>query len=391
MATTIHGYEGTGRGFELKTKPLLTKLRENVAVTTLVKPIRWREGDWLEASTNQLLLLDGKTTTLAVLRDKAGETLNNNLSFQFIPQEQLVKDQEQVEQIFTLLVDAHYQTSPQDLRNLLDSPNMLTFTLTFNNAVVAAAIISIEGNLPDDLIEGIWQGRRRPRGHLFPQSLICHSGFMQAGKFQFARIVRIAVLPEMQQQGIGSQLLAHLVGYFGDSDVDLLCTSFGLSEQLFSFWNKAGYRTVRLGLKAEASTGEKSIFMAKPLSSSSTNQMLHWQARFKQTMYVESNILDRRKEMYIPRDDFVDETLSDQDKLDLHVFAQHFRGLDSCLLALLKLAKAHVNFEILPDFVKDKLLKGLDNKTIIKSHGFSGEKQLVMAFRLWCAEALNRL
>lgn len=48
FSTTINGYEGTGRGFEIKFKKQLALLRPNFHSVEMIQPIRWSEFDPLE-------------------------------------------------------------------------------------------------------------------------------------------------------------------------------------------------------------------------------------------------------------------------------------------------------------------------------------------------------
>ena len=50
FATTVHGYEGTGRGFEYKLKPMLKARYQAITELSLSQPIRWYADDLLEKS-----------------------------------------------------------------------------------------------------------------------------------------------------------------------------------------------------------------------------------------------------------------------------------------------------------------------------------------------------
>ena len=57
MATTVHGYEGSGRGFLLRFREIIERHSRGWHPVTLGTPVRWAPGDLLEARINQLLLL----------------------------------------------------------------------------------------------------------------------------------------------------------------------------------------------------------------------------------------------------------------------------------------------------------------------------------------------
>ncbi|SPX42530.1 P-loop ATPase fused to an acetyltransferase [Haemophilus influenzae] len=81
FSTTIHSYEGTGRGFELKFK---RKIHRTFQHFELKQPLRWQENDPLEHFIDDLLLLNAKmifsTSTIAILLITLRKTLKN-LSF----------------------------------------------------------------------------------------------------------------------------------------------------------------------------------------------------------------------------------------------------------------------------------------------------------------------
>ncbi|MEF1307638.1 tRNA(Met) cytidine acetyltransferase, partial [Vibrio owensii] len=62
FSTTIHGYEGCGRGFTLKFVDWLQKQRPGMNLCHLQQPIRWATNDNLEAWLYQAFLLDAELT-----------------------------------------------------------------------------------------------------------------------------------------------------------------------------------------------------------------------------------------------------------------------------------------------------------------------------------------
>lgn len=388
FATTIHGYEGTGRGFEYKFKPLLAKTFDAVTHLSLSQPIRWSEHDFLEADINKLLMIN---TQLPTLTQKDKLSINSeNVSFTLLSSPELIKQTDKLASIFGLLVNAHYRTTPNDLRNMLDGPNMKIFSLQYNGVIIGAVLLAAEGKIESELTEQIWQGRRRPKGHLLPQSLIAHSGFKQAGEYRYGRIVRIAIHPDLQGKGFGSVLLNNVKQAITQQGFDFIGTSFGVADNLVRFWISNQYVPVRLGLKAEASTGEYSLLMTQALNQGSQALQPLITTRFQQTLVIEQQ-LNMRSLLSVSllkqlqtTSLFIGE-YSEQDAQDILCFCHHHRSLDTCLLAM----KRHINWRLLSDIpdqvfsplILDKVINGLENKTLIQKYKLSGEKQLVQTLR----------
>lgn len=383
FSTTIHGYEGTGRAFEYKFKPLLEKQFDKVKYLTLSQPIRWNENDFLESDINRLLMINAQ---LAKLLSQPVLSKSENLSFKILTSEQLVKDghiqNSKLEQLFSLLVNAHYKTTPNDLRNLLDGPNIKIFCLEHDDKIIGAVLLAQEGKLDPELAEKIWQGTRRPKGHLLPQSLLAHSGFKQAGKYKYGRIIRIAIHPELQGQGFGSLLLKEVKETLRKQNFDFLATSFGLAENLVKFWQKNELTAVRLGLKAEASTGEFSLLMTQALNSEASVFQQQLNIRFQQTLMLEQQLNMRNKLTLNLLSKNTQLNMSDfeHDKSDLQCFSQFCRTLDTCLLAMSSFIKVHSELTY-PQMVLDKVIEGCTNKQIIEKYDLTGEKQFVQLLR----------
>ena len=395
MATTVHGYEGTGRGFEYKLKPQLREYysqpSSDFQQINMVEPIRWRIDDGLEESVNQLLCLSTELPTC---------TFNNKKSqvIKYWPAAELVRQPHKLTTLFSMLVYAHYQTSPRDFMMLLSDCNFRLYSLEQDESSLAVVLVVKEGHLTSDLSDQIWQGRRRPKGDLLPQSLLAHAGFKQAGEFSYGRIVRIAVHPQIQKQGLGSEVLGQLKQILS-SEYDFLATSFGATEALIRFWYANGFAPVRLGLKADASTGEVSMMMMQPLNTNAKSFLQQVQHRFQQSLWLEQQLPVRPQhtQMLCEKvyslcglDAEFESDLTAQDKLDILCFTEHFRTLDSCLLSLFKLlklieAKDKRVFEAC-NKLREKCLNGKTNKQIILAYHLTGEKQLVRALR---AEAKN--
>jgi tRNA(Met) cytidine acetyltransferase len=84
------------------------------------------------------------------------------------------------------------------------------------------------------------------------------------------RIVRIAVLPELRQQRIGSLMLSHIQAIATKQHVDYLSTSFGFTSVLFSFWQSQHYKLIKIGARRDTSSGEHSSIWVLPISHRAT-------------------------------------------------------------------------------------------------------------------------
>ena len=112
--TTIHSYEGTGRGFVLKFMKNIDRTFQQFGLT---KPLRWAQGDLLEAFIDDLLLLQAEDEL-----PQPDYTENADIQMRFVPQAELIKQPETLYGFYGLLTLAHYRTSPLDLRRLFDAP-----------------------------------------------------------------------------------------------------------------------------------------------------------------------------------------------------------------------------------------------------------------------------
>lgn len=237
LITTTQNYEGTGRGFELK---LQSQLPYPIKKWTLTTPLRWHKEDKLERFVQRLLLLDDSP---------------------------LSQDPHHLDHFYQLLANAHYKTTPTDLRRLFDAHDQYYDKLIIDQKLVGGLWAVYEGGLDDELIQSIWRGERRPHGNLVAQYLCFQSNLPQACRLRSLRISRIAVTPDQQGQGFGKRLISRLILQMRtQQQIDFLSVSFGLNNALFQFWQDCGFSLVQLSTKPEASSGLYSAMMLLPLT-----------------------------------------------------------------------------------------------------------------------------
>jgi tRNA(Met) cytidine acetyltransferase len=254
FSTTLHGYEGTGRGFSLRFLTGLERAGPLVRLT-LGQPIRWDDGDPLERLMFDALLLDAEPARL--------ESLDGELEAARIQQDELARDELGLRELFGLLVHAHYRTTPGDLHRLLDAPNLAVHVLRLRGHIVAATIIAEEGELPDELCAELLDGRRRIRAHALAELLVAHLGKRSAGSLRMRRSVRIATHPQLRRRGLARALVEHVHREHG---AELFGTVFGATADLLAFRRSVGYQLVRVSASRGARTGEPSVLMLRPVS-----------------------------------------------------------------------------------------------------------------------------
>lgn len=259
FATTVDGYEGSGRGFALRFKDVLTRLTPQWKALTLDTPIRWSAGDPLEAAINRLLLLKAPLPALGQRDNYADNSYT-------LERACLAQEEAALEALFGLLVQSHYRTSPSDVRQLLDGPGTTLRLLGHKHAPQAVLVAREEGGFDASLAEQVARGERRPQGHLMAQSLAAHMGSRTALTARWRRVVRIATHPERRREGLGQQLIAEDVQEAAQQGIALYGATFGAEASLLRFWLAQGFQPVRLGITREAATGEFAVMVAKALN-----------------------------------------------------------------------------------------------------------------------------
>ncbi|MCU8405081.1 GNAT family N-acetyltransferase [Vibrio vulnificus] len=276
LSSTIHGYEGCGRGFTAKFLPWLQSQRPGMKHLHLNTPIRWLPDDPLESWLNDTFLLNAELPM-------PEKVVLENLALRLVDKSELLAQPARLRACFALLVNAHYQTSPNDLMQLLSDPSCQLWLAECNSDVLGCLLTVEEGGLESALITQVQLGQRRPSGHLIAISLANHLGLKAAAQQRSLRVMRIAVHPQYQSLGVGQAMLAQLEQQL-DLQVDFLSTSFGATESLVRFWLHSQYRPVRVGFSRDAASGCHAVMMLKPLTSRAEHWVEKAERMFEQTL-----------------------------------------------------------------------------------------------------------
>ncbi|CAK9026947.1 unnamed protein product [Durusdinium trenchii] len=249
VASTVHGYEGTGSGLMRLVEQL------QLEVVRLRQPIRWPPEDPLEGLASKTLQLDPEP--LPVDRTLYEGLRAEELSVERVRRPVLLQNEEILREVYGLLSIAHYRTGPGDLRMLLDETRLEVFglwnrrrgvTVTVGTGLCACALLVHEqrGNLKrhDLLAESL------------KESLGCRLEETETEEpLRCVRVVRVAVHPELQGRGMGRQLVKELSATLrARGSVDLLGVVFrGPAPRLRRFWRDA------CGWSARAAPAEQKL------------------------------------------------------------------------------------------------------------------------------------
>lgn len=256
FSSTIYGYEGCGKGLTLKFIPWLQAHYPYHQQWHLTQPIRWCEQDPLELWYKKSFLFNESD-------DITVKTwLSEHCVFSLLTAQDCVAQPERLAAIFTLLANAHYQTSPNDLFLLLSDPAMRLFIVSQQEQILGCILAVAEGELEDELIHQIQLGKRRPKGQLATVTLANQLGIAEAAKLRSLRIMRIAVQPHLQRQGLGSLLLKKFIQHF-HGEVDYLSVSFGATAELIPFWQKHDFHAIKMGSQRDQASGCYSLLMLR--------------------------------------------------------------------------------------------------------------------------------
>lgn len=269
FASTTHGYEGTGKGFQVRFFEYLNKHKPDWQQYQLTHPIRYSHNDPLERWLFDTLMLNAEPKTVS---SEQRVSSKKELTCREVSQHELAEDSALLKNIFGLLINAHYQTKPSDLRDMLDAPGLRVFIQSlFDNQlnseiIVSACLCTDEGPIEQALWQPIYQGHRRPTGHLIPQSFGFYLGLPDAMSMKYARVIRIATQPDLQRNNFASDLLTFIEDKLSNEDYDVFGSSFAGTSEVINFWQKNHFCLIKSGSMADHASGVTSALVVKAIS-----------------------------------------------------------------------------------------------------------------------------
>jgi N-acetyltransferase 10 len=272
MASTINGYEGTGRSLSLK---LIQQLREQsrgylgkqskttsdetgTSVTRegkptkadasstkqtpiggrtlreikLSEPIRYAPGDPVEIWLNMLLCLDATnpsnrfTLTQGCPHPSQCQlwAISRDTLFSFHPISEAF-----LQKVMALYVASHYKNSPNDVQLMSDAPAHQLFVLLAPIDESSSALpepfcviqVALEGEISKQTIINSLSRGQRTDGDMIPQLVAMQFQDAEFASLSGGRIVRIATSPEYIKMGYGSRALQLLTDFYEGKFTDL--------------------------------------------------------------------------------------------------------------------------------------------------------------------------
>lgn len=380
FSSTVHGYEGAGRGFSIKFRQVLNSLRPQWRKFHIHEPIRWASNDPLESFVFSSCLLNAELPKYP--NEVVKKVLLTSVTVQQVEVSQLLADEALLQQVFCVLVTAHYQTSPSDVKLLLNNPAISLFTLTHKGDVLGVAMMLKEGQVDAELAEHVRTGKRRLRDQFLPQSLLTHCGFDDSFNYHYQRVMRIAIHPQFQDQGLGGYFLGQIEQQLQSDDIDFIGSSFAGNAGLLSFWQQSGYSLARIGFTKDKASGEHSCLLVKPL----TKQALEKQKQITESFYQQFDYWLTDEFKHLPAQmvwQVLHHNLSnntkrfnDEHKRMVEDFISAKRQFSSCVFGIHHWLIAHClhdfNAELLP--IITRVLQKHSVEQVCQQYGFTGKK-----------------
>jgi len=275
FSSTIHGYEGAGRGFSVR---FLTTIRKDPNVDLIeyemIEPIRYALNDPVEKWLFDTFLLDAEP---APLNEEDLKNIDEMNVKYYIPdlEEFFLKREEELREFVGIYVMAHYRNNPNDLGMMMDAPHHIIRMLKLpSNKIVNAVDMAEEGPIPVEIRRKLLSGLKLA-GNIIPDRFIKHFKLLSFGDLKGIRIVRIATHPQVMNKGLGSYVLRKIEEEISGKGYDWIGAGFGASKELLNFWIKNNYIPIHISPDRNPISGEYTVIVIKPLSERAKKYILY--------------------------------------------------------------------------------------------------------------------
>lgn len=260
FASTSAGHEAAGRAFAVRLPEIFDRERPAWKRFTPVRPMRWRLDDTLDRLLGDILASTAADHAGAPLQLDEGERaeLGTNGTAREVNRDALAIDESQLRSIYGLLSATHYQSGLLDLANLIDAPAFRLWTIEWQARPVAAAVVVMESGVDPALHAAVLARRRRPAHCLLPVLLAQSADSGAALDADFARVLRLAVHPDVRRLGLGSRLLETIEDDLSEN-IEALGASFGENRATRAFWSANGFTPFHRGYRRNPRSGQHSL------------------------------------------------------------------------------------------------------------------------------------
>jgi len=266
FSSTIHGYEGAGRGFSVRFLGLLRKDPSTIVIEyEMEEPIRYANDDPIERWLFDTLLLDAEP---APLNKEDLEFVDKMKVEYYVPrlEEFFLEKDDELRQFIGIYVMAHYRNNSNDLGMMMDAPHHTVRALRLPTGKIVTSIeLAEEGEIPRDmaieLAKGAWIA-----GNIIPDRYIKHYRILGFGELIGWRIVRIATHPSVMRRGLGSYALKKVEEEASRRGYDWVGAGFGVNRELLRFWLKNDYVPIHISPDRNPVSGEYTVIVVKPLN-----------------------------------------------------------------------------------------------------------------------------
>ena len=284
FSSTIHGYEGAGRGFSIR---FLSELRKdpetNILEYEMSEPIRYSADDPVENWLFETLLLDAEP---AALNKDDLKLIDKGKVNYYSPnlEEFFLRREEELRQFIGIYVMAHYRNNSNDLGMMMDAPHHTVRALRLpSGKIVTSVELAEEGGIPEDLAKELAKGAWIA-GNIIPDRYVKHYRILGFAKMKGWRIVRIATHPDAMDRGLGSIALKCIEDEARRMGYDWVGAGFGVTWRLLNFWLKNGYVPIHISPDRNPVSGEYTVIVVKPISKEAERYIITASKEFRRRL-----------------------------------------------------------------------------------------------------------
>lgn len=284
FSSTLHGYEGAGRGFQIRFLPLVRRVYGGRLIEIdMDEPVRYARDDPIEDWLFKTFFLDADPHRFT---DAEVNEIDVKRVRYVKPDgaEWLFRNRELLGEYIGIYIYAHYRNRPNDLMILMDAPHHFMRALLYKGHVINSLHLAYEGMMSERDVLSTLAGNP-PSGHVIPTILLRYYPHIKnIPELRGVRVVRIATHPDMMRRGIGSKALSSIIEEAIEMGMDWVGASFGATETLLDFWWRNGFTPLYLSPVRNAVSGEFSTIVINPLSGKAKEVVREARVEFKKLL-----------------------------------------------------------------------------------------------------------